>query len=165
MPSLDGLVARQLSLEVWHYSLISQDKACYASRRANATLLSLRAFISVFISQLLSFNYFNHLVHSGVASLFNLEYILTYVLRSCYHFLSLVSLQPQTSFQVICEGLVHQTMPCLLLELYSVWYLSPSQYFSIHWSVHCQIFVCLLHSFYSTLQFIPRKSFLLLTAA
>lgn len=88
MPSLDGLVARQLSLEVWHYVLISEDKGCYASftRRMNATLLSLRAFISVFISQLLSFNYFNHLVHSSVASLFNLEYILTCMLQNCFHF-------------------------------------------------------------------------------
>jgi len=52
----------------------------------NATLVSVRTFVYVFISQLLSLNYFSHLVHSSVASLFDLEYILTRMLWNCFYF-------------------------------------------------------------------------------
>lgn len=71
----------------------------------NATLLSPTAFISIFISQQLSLNYFHHLVHSSVARLFNLEYISTSMLWIVSIFPSLASLQPQDLFQVTHEGL------------------------------------------------------------
>lgn len=57
-------------------------------------MLSLKAFTFIFTSQLLHFNYFSHLVHSSVSSVFNLEYILSHACGlASLSYLILVSLQ------------------------------------------------------------------------
>lgn len=70
--------------------LLSQDRdyAESLTGRMNVTLLSVRAFTFVFTSQLLPFSYFNYLVHSAVSSLFNLKYIVSHALWTCFNVLS-----------------------------------------------------------------------------
>lgn len=131
----------------------------------NAALLSLRAFISVFISQLLCFNYFNHLVHSSVASLFNLEYILTCMLWNCFHFF--LPCQFTTS-KFIPSHMWRSCTPEHAASAAAVIFSLIFKPFSIFfYPLNCSLsniclFIC---SFYSTPQFISRKPYILLTAS
>lgn len=71
-------------MKTWHQLLLSQDRGCSASLtgRMDATLLSVRHSPSS-LHQLLHFNYFNHLVHSTVSSLFHLKYFMFHALWTC----------------------------------------------------------------------------------
>lgn len=70
--------------------ILDWENGCYAAFS--------EAFTFIFTSQLLRFNYFNHLVHSTVSSLFHLKYIRSHALWTCFSILSYFCLFASINF-------------------------------------------------------------------
>ena len=98
-------------MKTWHQaaSLSGQRLLCILDWENGCYAAFSEAFTFIFTSQLLHFNYFNHLVYSTVSSLIHLKYIMSHVLWTCLNVLSYSCLFASINFSYTWLSYQQQT--------------------------------------------------------